>query len=157
MNGFGVIVVNGPVHLGGTLDVQLGQGFTPKVGSTYEFITFTPGSYDGSLFASVLNGVFNNGTEMWVLVYNNAGGYIELDAQPNAVPEPSSLRCSAPDCWLAPASSAANLCPNASPADSADSRTKPLRWIRSGCFFEDGSFHDRLRFPPSAAAAATSF
>ncbi len=91
MSNFGVIVVNGPVHLDGTLDVQLGQGFNPKVGSTYDFITFTPGSYDGSLFASILNDVFNNGTEMWVLVYNNVGGYIELEAQPNAVPEPSSL------------------------------------------------------------------
>ena len=92
MNGFGVIVVNGPAHLDGTLDIQLGSGFNPTVGSTYDFVTFAPGSYDGSVFASILNGVFNNGTEKWVVVYSNFGGYIELMAQANqATPEPSSF------------------------------------------------------------------
>ena len=92
MNGFGVIVVKGPVHLGGTLEVLLGGGFNPAVGSTYEFITFTPGSYDGTIFASILNDVFNNGTERWVVVYDNADGYVELQAEKaGATPEPSSL------------------------------------------------------------------
>ena len=92
MNGFGVIVVNGPVHTDGTLDVQLGAGFTPKVGSAYEFITFAPGSYDGSVFASIVNDIFNNGTEKWVVVYNDAGGYVELLAANNStVPEPSTF------------------------------------------------------------------
>jgi hypothetical protein len=88
-SGFGVIVVNGPVHLDGTLDIQLGPGFHPAVGSTYDFITFTPGSYDGSVFASILNGVF--GREQWVVVYNNFGGDIELMAQATPSPEPSSF------------------------------------------------------------------
>jgi hypothetical protein len=92
-SGFGVIVVNGPVHLDGTLDIQLGAGFNPAVGSTYDFITFASGSYDGSVFASILNGVFNNGTEKWVVIYNSFGGNIELMAQANnqPTPEPTTL------------------------------------------------------------------
>jgi T5SS/PEP-CTERM-associated repeat protein len=90
---FGVIVVNGPVHLDGTLDIQLFSGFNPAVGSTYDFITFAPGSYDGSVFASILNGVFNKGTEKWVVIYNSFGGSIELMAQANnqPTPEPATL------------------------------------------------------------------
>jgi PEP-CTERM motif len=93
MNQFGVIVVNGPVHVDGTLDVQLASGVNPAVGTTYEFITFTPGDYDGSIFASILNDVFNGGTEMWTVIYDNADGYIALEAEPNTnpTPEPASL------------------------------------------------------------------
>jgi hypothetical protein len=30
--------------------------------------------------ASLQNDVFNNGTEEWVLIYNNAGGHVKLEA-----------------------------------------------------------------------------
>lgn len=90
---FGVIVVgaNGAVDLNGTLDIQLASGFNPTVGSSYDIITFTSGDLNGT-FASVLNSVFNNGTEKWTVIYNNSGGYVELLAQNNsAVPELSSF------------------------------------------------------------------
>ncbi len=45
----------------------------------------------GRCSQGILNDVFNGGTEKWVVVYNDAGGYVELEAQPNTVPEPSSL------------------------------------------------------------------
>ena len=94
MNGFGVIVVgpNDGVNLGGTLDIQLASGFIPVVGSTYDIITFTPGSLNGT-FSGILNSIFNSGTEKWVLNYSNSGGYVQLLAQNNvtSVPEPGTL------------------------------------------------------------------
>ena len=66
MSGFGVIDIQngGLVTLNGTLDIMLQSGFTPGVGSMYQFITFTPGDLSG-VFATVQNSVFNNGTERW--------------------------------------------------------------------------------------------
>ena len=44
------------------------------------------------MFASIQNDIFNGGLEKWVVVYNDAGGYVELLAANNStVPEPSSL------------------------------------------------------------------
>ena len=90
MSTFGVIDIEngGLVTLNGTLDIVLQLAFNPAVGSSYDFITFTPGGLAGT-FASIQNDVFNGGAEKWVLLYNNAGGYVELEAQPT--PEPSSL------------------------------------------------------------------
>ena len=87
--GFAVIAVNGGlVVLDGTLDVLLDPGYDPTIGSTFKFITFNPGALSGT-FASIRNDIFNGGTEKWVLIYNDPGGYVELQAQ--ATPEPSSL------------------------------------------------------------------
>jgi hypothetical protein len=92
MAGFGVIVVDGAAHLDGTLAVLLQNGYNPAVGSTFEFIQFTPGDLSG-VFASLQNAIFNNGTEQWVVVYDNAQGYVELQAAVynNQTPEPASL------------------------------------------------------------------
>ncbi len=94
-NGFGVIVaLNGAkISLDGTLDIQLQAGFNPAVGTTYDFITFGAGDLTGT-FASMQNAIFNNGTEKWVVIYNDAGGYVELLAQSNgqsSTPEPSTF------------------------------------------------------------------
>ena len=37
--------------------------------------------------------IFNNGTEQWIVVYDNAQGYVELQAMlyNNQTPEPASL------------------------------------------------------------------
>ena len=87
--GYAIISVNGGlVMLDGTLDVLLDPGFNPAVGSTYKFFLFSPGALSGT-FASIQNDIFNGGLEKWVVVYNEAGGYVELEAQ--ATPEPSSL------------------------------------------------------------------
>ena len=94
MSQFGVVAVGASiaVSLNGTLDIQLASGFNPSVGTSYDIITFTSGDLTGS-FSSVLNDIFNNGTEKWGVIYNNSGGYVELLAQSNVstVPEPSSF------------------------------------------------------------------
>jgi hypothetical protein len=87
---FGAISIEngGAVTLDGTLKIMLQSGYDPAVGSTYQFILFSPGELSG-VFASIQNDIFNSGTEMWDVIYNNAGGYVELKASPT--PEPSSL------------------------------------------------------------------
>ena len=80
------------VSLDGTLKVLLQPGYNPAVGSTFEFILFTPGDLSG-VFASLQNAIFNNGTEQWKVIYSNSGGYVELQAAVynNQTPEPASL------------------------------------------------------------------
>ena len=94
VSNFGVVVVGngGTANLNGTLDIQLASGFNPAVGSSYDIITFAAGNLNGT-FASVLNNIFNNGTEKWTVIYNNSGGYVELLAQSNnsTIPEPASM------------------------------------------------------------------
>jgi hypothetical protein len=94
MSAFGVIVVgnNGVVNLNGTLDILLQSGFNPSIGSSYDIVTFTAGDLTGT-FSSIQNVIFNHGTEKWVVIYNDAGGYVELLAQANnqTTPEPSSV------------------------------------------------------------------
>ena len=91
-SGFAIISVNGGlVMLDGTLDVLLDPGYAPAVGSTYKFFLFAPSALSGT-FTSIQNDIFNGGTEKWVVVYNDVGGYVELLAANNStVPEPSSL------------------------------------------------------------------
>ena len=87
-SGFSILVsADGQVMLAGTLDVMLDPNFNPAIGSSYEFIVFQPGELSGT-FASIQNEYFNHGTEGWILIYNNADGYVELEAAP--APEPSS-------------------------------------------------------------------
>jgi fibronectin-binding autotransporter adhesin len=87
---FGVINVNGSALLNGTLAILLQGGFNPAVGSTFKFLNFTPGDLSGE-FANIENGIFNGGTEKWVVDYDNADGFVELIAEPNRVPEPATL------------------------------------------------------------------
>jgi hypothetical protein len=61
-----------------------------RVGSTFKFLNFTPGDLTGT-FANTENDIFNGGTEKWVVDYDNAGGFVELIAEPNQVPEPAIL------------------------------------------------------------------
>ena len=67
------------VSLDGTLEILLAQGFDPAVGTTYKFLLFTPGDLSG-MFASIQSDVFNDGTEKWLVIYDNANGYVELAA-----------------------------------------------------------------------------
>lgn len=76
-------VVQAPsVFLNGTLNIQLLPGVLPPVGSRYKIVYFMPGELTGQ-FATVNNLVFNNGTERWMLNYNQSGGYVELMAVQN--------------------------------------------------------------------------
>ena len=87
---FGQIYVIGSVSLNGTLDIMLQSGFNPPVGTSYDIILFSPSGLTGT-FATIQNDIFNNGTEMWLLTYDNAGGLVELTAEAHVVPEPGSL------------------------------------------------------------------
>jgi hypothetical protein len=91
--GYGVIHLNGgSALLDGTLDILLQSGFDPKVGSTYEFLMgAAPDELNGT-FDYILNDTFNDGTEKWLVTYDNADGYVELiAATATTTPEPSSF------------------------------------------------------------------
>ena len=83
-------VDSGVVNLNGTLDIIVPSGGEPGVGSTFQFLLFNPGSLSGT-FASIQNDIFAGGTEKWVVIYNDSGGYVGLMAEKNLTPEPSSL------------------------------------------------------------------
>jgi hypothetical protein len=90
--GFGVITVDGSASLAGTLDIMLQAGFNPPVGSTYQFLFFTPGQLTGT-FDTILNQTFNGGTEMWQVNYDNTDGYVELvvGSGTGTTPEPATV------------------------------------------------------------------
>jgi hypothetical protein len=101
--GSGVITVDGSAILAGTLDITLQAGFNPAVGSTYQFLVFTPGLLNGT-FDIILNQIFNNGTEMWMINYDNTDGYVELIAANNngtGTPEPATLQLLIPGLMVA--------------------------------------------------------
>jgi hypothetical protein len=90
---FGVMNILGPAMLNGTLDIELLNGFLPGVGSSFTFLHFTPGTLSGA-FANIQGQTFNNGTESWQVIYDNAGGDVRLQvagSQPAGTPEPSTL------------------------------------------------------------------
>ena len=87
--GYSILVTaDGQVMLAGTLDVMLDPGFYPAIGTSYKFLLFDPGELSGT-FDSIENRYFNHGTEGWLIIYDNADGYVELEAVPS--PEPSGL------------------------------------------------------------------
>jgi fibronectin-binding autotransporter adhesin len=98
LNDFGVLLDNtGNIALGGTLDVELLNGYTPTVGSTYTFID--PPSYTGAftndIFPTLGNGdefivQYNaDNTELCVVTTNNQT--CGASAPPPPVPEPKSV------------------------------------------------------------------
>ena len=87
---FGVIDVTGLASLDGTLDILLQGRFKPAVGSMYPFVLFSPGQLNG-VFANVQNDIFNNGTGIWLVDYDNANGFVEITAEAHATPEPATL------------------------------------------------------------------
>jgi hypothetical protein len=107
--GVGIINVTGSASLAGTLNIQL-VGFNPTVGSTYQFLFFTPGELTGT-FDTILNQLFNCDptgamcTEMWMINYDNTDGYVELMAMNNSgsgtTPEPATLQLLIPGLMVA--------------------------------------------------------
>jgi hypothetical protein len=90
---FGQIFSGSSASLNGTLDIMLQGGFNPAVGTTYDIILFSPGGLSGS-FSTILNQIFNGGTEIWQVNYNNTGGYVQLTAASNGgptTPEPGTF------------------------------------------------------------------
>ena len=77
--------IDGPVALNGNLSILLDNGFIPLVGSIYKFMSFTPGELSGT-FGAIQNPYFNDGKEMWSILYDNADGFVQLTAVPS--PEP---------------------------------------------------------------------
>jgi hypothetical protein len=77
--------------VGGTLNVQLGNGFTPTVGESFDFISFAPGGLIGS-FAGIQNDLFHDNTEQWAVTYDNTDGEVILTAEgASPSPEPSTM------------------------------------------------------------------
>src|SRR5271157_3107334 len=90
-NSFGFININGSALLNGTLDILLKPGFDPRVGSIFQFLFANPGQISGT-FANIQNQFFNNGTEEWLVTYDNTDGIVELTAEKaSPVPEPATL------------------------------------------------------------------
>jgi hypothetical protein len=71
--------------LNGTLDIMLQGGFNPAVGSSYDIILMSPGGLSGA-FSTILNQVFNGGTEIWNVTYDNVNGLVVLTAAQNGTP-----------------------------------------------------------------------
>ncbi len=65
-------------------------------------LVFTPGLLSGT-FDTILNQTFNGGTEMWLVNYDNANGYVELlvGANNGTTPEPSTLQLLIPGLLVA--------------------------------------------------------
>jgi hypothetical protein len=84
-NAFGLIDVDGPAYLNGTLDPVLDGGFNPTLGQTFQFLTFD-GTYDGPGL-TLEDPQIGNGLQ-WDLVYGNDFAELEVG---QAVPEPTTL------------------------------------------------------------------
>jgi hypothetical protein len=89
---FGQLNVAGSASLNGTLDIMLKSGYNPAVGTSFTYLLLNPGQLYGT-YSTILNDIFNGGTEKWVVNYNNAGGYVQLTAATNntTVPEPGTF------------------------------------------------------------------
>ncbi len=89
---FGVVDVAGSAVLDGTLDIMLQTGYNPAIGTSFTFLLTNPGQLSGA-YATILNQIFNGGTEKWMLSYNYGAGYAQLTAASNnsPVPEPGTF------------------------------------------------------------------
>jgi hypothetical protein len=76
-----------PINLDGTLDIMLGNGFTPTIGESFTLITTAPDDIFGR-FSNVVWDTFDNGQGGWVVSYDNAAGQVVITAE--LVPEPST-------------------------------------------------------------------
>ena len=90
---FGVVNVAGSASLNGTLDILLMPGYYPTVGESFTFLLTNPGQLSGT-YSTVLNDIFNGGTEKWLVNYNYLAGDVQLTAvpiPPPTVPEPGTF------------------------------------------------------------------
>ncbi len=89
---FGQVFTGGDAALSGTLDILLQGGFNPSVGTTYDIILFSAGGLTGT-FSTINNLVFNGGTEIWQINYDNVNGDVVLTAAATnpTVPEPGTF------------------------------------------------------------------
>ena len=89
---FGQVNVAGSASLDGTLDILLQSGYNPAVGTSFTYLLLNPGQLTGT-YATILNDIFNGGTEKWVVNYNDAGGFVSLTAASNVgtTPEPGTF------------------------------------------------------------------
>ena len=54
-----------------------------------QFPLFTPGQLNG-VFANIQNDIFNNGSEKWLVNYDNANGFAEITVETHATREPDT-------------------------------------------------------------------
>ncbi len=84
---FDVINVTGGASLAGTLEVNLLDGYTPSIGNTFEFLT-----YSGSKTASfTLSDPIINGSEEWSLEYLSGQVDLTVVSYTSTTPEPASF------------------------------------------------------------------
>jgi hypothetical protein len=76
------------IHLDGTLDITLANGFTPTFGEKFTLITTAPGDIFGQ-WANVTWDSFDNGQGIFVVSYDNADGEVILQAE--LAPEPETF------------------------------------------------------------------
>ncbi len=84
---FGQVNVAGSASLDGTLDILLQSGYNPAVGTSFTFLLLNPGQLSGT-YASILNDIFNGGTEKWLVNYDDVNGLVQLTAASNTNPTP---------------------------------------------------------------------
>ncbi|MBV9267266.1 MAG: hypothetical protein JO061_13935 [Acidobacteriaceae bacterium] len=76
------------IHLDGTLDIMLGNGFTPLPRESFLLFETAPGDISGT-FSDVMWDSFDNGRGMFTVFYDNAAGDVIINAE--LVPEQSSI------------------------------------------------------------------
>ncbi len=84
---FGQVNVAGSASLDGTLDILLQSGYNPAVGTSFTFLLLNPGQLSGT-YSSILNDIFNGGTEKWLVNYDDVNGLVQLTAATNTNPTP---------------------------------------------------------------------
>ena len=77
------------------------QGTIRQPGTSFTFLFTNPNQLSGT-YSTILNDIFNGGTEKWVVNYNYLAGDVQLTAAP-IIPLQSRSRgpscCWAADCW----------------------------------------------------------
>ena len=127
---FGQVNVAGSASLDGTLDILLQSGYNPAVGTSFTFLLLNPGQLSGT-YATILNDIFNGGTEKWLVNYNDAGGFVSLTAASNNSPVPGAGHL--PAAGERTAEHGVRRSPSLAEVDSTSSETRP-DWMQSGRF-----------------------
>ena len=97
----GGLVINGTANLGGTLDLEFTNGFTPVIGESFTILTFTGFTGDFSLLTDGGSACTLSGTDTWVCDIGGTDTVVSeiftggpngsLAVEVDAVPEPASI------------------------------------------------------------------
>lgn len=82
-----IIRLEGPIHLGGTLQILQQEGWNPPPGQQVPLIEFDGNYTVTGDFDKIENQYFNNGTEMWEVVKFAGGTFLQAVAVQDAQPQ----------------------------------------------------------------------